>query len=52
MFKRPGEESDNESDEGTQSYELLGNQEVDDVIERPTLLPVAEQAKITIHEDD
>jgi hypothetical protein len=52
VFRKPGEESGDESDERPQSYELPKEQDPHNVPERPTPLPVAEQAKITIHEDD
>lgn len=52
VFRKPGEESDDESDEGSQPYEPLKEQESQAVPERATPLPVAKEAKITIHEDD
>ncbi|KAJ3575096.1 hypothetical protein NP233_g1322 [Leucocoprinus birnbaumii] len=55
VFKRPGEENGDESDEGSEPFEAPKESESQNVLNVPeplTPLPVAEQAKITIHEED
>jgi hypothetical protein len=53
VFRRPGEgESGDESDGVPPPYEPMKEREPQDVSERPTPLPVAEELKITIHEDN
>ncbi|KAF5354658.1 hypothetical protein D9756_005331 [Leucocoprinus leucothites] len=55
VFKRPGDESGSESDEGPQSHEAQKDSEPQiglNIPQVPTPLPVTEQVKITIHEDD
>lgn len=55
VFKKPGEGSGDEQDGDLQFYEASEEQASHNVLsipQTPTLLPVAEQVKITIHEDD
>ncbi|KXN92457.1 hypothetical protein AN958_08016 [Leucoagaricus sp. SymC.cos] len=51
VFKKPGEESGDESDVGPKFYEPTKEREPHDDPESPAPLPVAEEAKIFIHED-
>lgn len=55
VFKKPGEGSGDEQDGDLQFYEASEEQASHNVLsipQTPTLLPVTEQVKITIHEDD
>ena len=55
VFRKPGEESGDEKDEDPQFHEVSEEQashNVPDITQTPTSVPVAEQVRITIHEDD
>lgn len=52
VFRKPGEESDSEPDEGPQPHETSEVQMPQSTPENAAPVPAAEEAKITIHEDD
>ena len=55
VFRKSGEESGDEKDEDPQFHEVSEEQashNVPDITQTPTSVPVAEQVRITIHEDD
>ena len=55
VFRKPGEESDDEKDEDSQFHEVSEEQashNVLDIPQTPASVPVAEQVRIAIHEDD
>jgi len=55
VFRKPGEESGDEKDEDSQFHEVSEEQashNVPDIPQTPTSVPVTEQVRITIHEDD
>ncbi|XP_006461131.1 hypothetical protein AGABI2DRAFT_192668 [Agaricus bisporus var. bisporus H97] len=52
VFRKPGEESDSEPDEGPQPHETSEVQMPQSTPENAVPVAAAEEAKITIHEDD
>jgi len=55
VFRKPGEESGDEEDEDSQFHEVSEEQASHNVLDIPQIpasVPVAEQVRITIHEDD